>query len=283
MPRIWITDGSPVPFDDSYKLEATHSGMLGLRSHYKGLVDPAVPVGSATINGERADDMFYAEAEWCLSFPDGMEKYRVHPEQVDVTTPVVLQGCIEGKWLNRLLGTRAWAPATLGNNLLAHGPGIVTTIGGIEDGAQGSIEISYQCKRGGRDAVQVQRSILADLRGQNILGLVHDVLHLCNEIGQEVDWIDFGAMGEAAAVVNEQRRIREAMRLGVLPIPNPWYLLARHRLMERVVRRILAEGGSALPGTSISLTTRNGQGAVVGEGHLTWHAVLGSGTTKSAS
>ena len=34
-----------------------------------------------------------------------------------------MQGMIEGKWLNRIGEDLAWKPASLGNNLLAQGPG----------------------------------------------------------------------------------------------------------------------------------------------------------------
>ena len=46
-----------------------------------------------------------------------------------------MQGMIEGKWLNRIGGDLAWKPASLGNNLLAQGPGIAGTLARLEDAA----------------------------------------------------------------------------------------------------------------------------------------------------
>jgi hypothetical protein len=64
-------------------------------------------------------------------------------------------------------------------------------------------------------------------------------------------------------------------RLRLVPVPNPLALLPSRRfeLAERVVRGILAEGLTALPGEPIVATVRDGRGRVVGEGALTWRAV----------
>jgi hypothetical protein len=154
-------------------------------------------------------------------FPDGAARYIDDPDRVDLATPVTLQGLIEGKWLNRLLGTTAWRAATLGNNLLAAGPGIATTLGAIEAGASGEIRVEYKCLRDGAQATQVQKATLADLRGQNILGLVRAVLQFCRKTAQQIDAIDLGAIGPQAAIVSEPRRIASAMRLRSMPLPNP--------------------------------------------------------------
>ncbi len=85
MVRIWITDGSPVPFVDVRKLSATQPSIMGRSLAYKGWVDLAVPVGSASVVGERVDDQFAPEAEWCLSFPDDMAQYIERPDNVTPT------------------------------------------------------------------------------------------------------------------------------------------------------------------------------------------------------
>ncbi len=76
-----------------------------------------------------------------------------------------MQGLVEGKWLNRLLGVREWRPATLGNNLLAKGPGIATTIGAIEAEAAGAGEVcvSYHWPKAEREETRMQMSFLSDL------------------------------------------------------------------------------------------------------------------------
>ena len=108
MARVWITDGSVPVFSDTERLKASHKGMLGLPVRYEGFVDPDVPRGSATVHGG-AEDVLYVEAEWVVEFPEGIPA----PGAVIDSTPIVLQGLIEGKWMNRLLGTRAWQPASI--------------------------------------------------------------------------------------------------------------------------------------------------------------------------
>lgn len=85
----------------------------------------------------------------------------------------------------------------------------------------GQVEVSYNYRRGNEQKQQVQRTTLADLRGQNILGLVQDVPRLCHETGEPVDGIDLSAMGQDAALVNDSKRIRAAMKMGSLPFMNP--------------------------------------------------------------
>lgn len=252
MARIWITDGSVPVFSDTVRLDASHPGMLRMPVRYEGFVDPDVAVGEAAIAGGRRDVLF-VEAEWCVAVPDGASA-------LNAATPIVLQGLIEGKWMNRLLGTRAWQPASLGNNLLAAGHGIHTTMGALEREGAGEIRVEY---RRADLRTQVYTSTLADLRGQNVLGLVRDVLAACGSAPP--DWIDLGANGTRAAVVNEPRRIRASAR----PLPDPRNLLP-HRAKERLVRAALADGIGVLPGEPVALTTTDSSGAVVGRGTLAW-------------
>jgi hypothetical protein len=233
-----------------------------------------VPVGTATIHGDQADDVLFPEAEWTLTFPDGTRPHLDAPDRVDPATPVVMQGLIEGKWANRMLAQFGrWRVGSLGNNLLAVGPGIPTTIGAIEGaGVRGEVEVSYRYPRGGQDQTRVQRSTLADLRGQNLLRLVQEVLRFCRDRGEPIDAIDLSAMGEAAAVANERGRFWRSARFERVPLPDPRKMFPLMRLAERVVNGIIAEGISAPPGNPISIVTRDGQGAVVGQGTLTWQA-----------
>lgn len=251
MARVWITDGSVPVFSDTQRLRASHKGLLGLPVRYEGFVDPDVPRGSAEISGP-ADDVLFVEAEWFVEFPGGL------PATVDETTPVVLQGLIEGKWMNRLLGTRAWQPASLGNNVLADGPGISTTLGALEGDVQGETRVEYELPGGGR---QSYRGSAAELAGENVLELVRDVL----ETGEELDAIDLGAIGDESATVNEPRRLKQAAR----PFPNPLNVVP-HRAKERLVRAAIDDGIALPPGTPARLTTTGGSGAVVGTATLTW-------------
>lgn len=253
MPKVWITDGSVPVFSDTRRLSASHKGLFGLPVRYEGFVDPDVPRGTAEISGS-TEDVLFVEAEWFVEFPNGT------PTTVDRGTPIVLQGLIEGKWMNRLLGTRAWQPASLGNNVLADGPGIATTLGALEGAVQGETKIEYELPGGGR---QSYRTTTADLREQNLLELIREVL----ATGEDVDAIDLGAFGDDAAVVNEPRRLKQAAR----PVPNPLNVLP-HRAKERLVRTALADGISLRPGIPARLTTTDGSGAVVGTATLTWRS-----------
>lgn len=269
--RIWITDGSLPVFSDTHRLRASHRALGILRTRYEGFVDPAVACGSATIYGDRPDDVLFVEAEWFVQFPEGIDPYRAHPEALTNSTPITLQGMIEGKWFNRLLGTREWRPASMGNNLLAQGTGIATTVRALEEGEQATIEVSYQYQRAGQSQTQVYSAVAADLRNQNVLELLRDALRVCRDLGEELDGINLGAVGELAATANERQRIRASILADSLPLPIPAPLnLFPHRAKERLVRRAMREGFSVPPGGLVTLTTRDRHAAVVGQGSLTW-------------
>jgi hypothetical protein len=253
---VWITDGSVPVFSDTVRLRVSHRGPLGLPVRYEGFVDPDVPRGSAEIVADRSDDALFVEAEWCVEWPDKVGA------EIDDSTPIVLQGLIEGKWLNRLLGTRAWIPASIANNVLAVGSGIPTSLAELEGGAAGEIRIEYE--RADR-RTQVHRAAVADLRGHNVAELVREVIRVCAARNEHIGAIDLGAIGEQAAVVNEKRRLRAAMR----PLPNPLNA-APHRAKERLVRAALAESTSVPEGVPATLTATDANGVVVGAATLTW-------------
>jgi hypothetical protein len=253
MPRVWITDGSLPVFSDTERLETSHRGFLGLPVRYEGFVDPGVALGSAEVVGERPDDVLFAEAEWCVLLGDPLT-------EPDESTPVVLQGLIEGKWLNRLLGTKEWQPASIANNVLAAGAGIPTTLGGLGSLA-GETRLSYELDDG---RTQEHVTTAADLRGENVPELVREVVRLCAGRNERLDGIDLGALGELSAVVNEKARIKGAVRS-----PNLLNLLP-HRAKERLVRGAIADGLGVPPGTRIALTTTDREGRVAGEAALSW-------------
>ena len=269
--RVWLIDGSPPVFSDTHKLQAAHRNLFVMRTRYEACVDPAVPRGSATIAGERPDDALFVEAEWYVEFRDGMARYLAQPDLVAEGTRVVLQGLIEGKWFNRLLDTEAWQPASLGNNLIAAGPGISTTVGELERGARGSTRVTYRYERDGAERTQTHTTAAADIRGHDVTGLLRAVLRACRELGQAIDGIDLGALGPRAATVNSRRRLLGSLLgIGPLPLPNPRNF-SPHRAKERLVRQALAEGFSVPPGNPVTIVTRDGANTIVGEGTLVWH------------
>lgn len=252
--RVWITDGSWPVFSDTERLNAKHPALFGLRTRYEGFVDPAVPRGSASVRPEREDDALYVEAEWLVEFPDGIERYLAEPRLVDAATEITVQGMIEGKWMNRLLGTTAWQPASIGNSLIAAGPGFATSVGALDWGEGGSMRLSYRTAAG---ALRTHQASVAELRGHNAIGLIREVLRACARSGAGLDAINLGAVGEGAAVVNERERFKAAA--------HPFAHVAK----ERLVRAALDERLALPPGSSATMVVVDAAGKVVGEGELT--------------
>jgi hypothetical protein len=255
--RVWITDGSWPVFSDTTRLRAKHPALFGLRTRYEGFVDPAVPRGSASVRAEREEDALYVEAEWLVEFTEGIERYLREPRLVDSATEITLQGMIEGKWMNRLLGTTAWRPASMGNSLIAAGPGLATSVGALEWGEGGSMRLSYRTAAG---ALRTQQASVAELRGHNTIGLIREVLRTCARNGAGLDGINLGAVGEGAAAVNERQRFKRAA--------HPFAHVAKTSL----VRSILGEGFAVPPGGSASMVVVDATGTLVGEGELTLEA-----------
>ena len=255
--RVWITDGSWPVFSDTQRLRAKHPALFFLRTRYEGFVDPAVPRGSASVRPEREDDALYVEAEWVVEFPDGIDGYLSEPRLVDAATEITVQGMIEGKWMNRLLGTTAWRPASMGNSLIAAGPGLSTSVGALEWGEGGSMRLSY---RTGAGVLRTQQASVADLRGHNAVGLIREVLRVCGRDGGGLDGINLGAVGESAAVVNERERFKSAA--------HPF----AHAAKEKLVRAVIEEGSAVPPGGSAAIVVVDPAGGVVGEGDLTLEA-----------
>lgn len=251
--RVWITDGSWPVFSDTTRLRAKHPALFGLRTRYEGFVDPAVPRGSASVRPEREDDALYVEAEWVIEFSDGIERYLAEPRLVDAATEITVQGMIEGKWMNRLLGTTAWRPASMGNSLIAAGPGLATSVGALDWGEGGSMRLSYRTAGG---VLRTQQASVADLRGHNAVGLIREVLRICARDGGGLDVINLGAVGEGAAVVNERARFKSAA--------HPFAHVAK----ERLVRSALDEGFALPPGGAAAMVVVDAAGNVVGEGEL---------------
>lgn len=269
--RVWLSDGSGAPFSDLEPVSAAHQTIFGRMASYQGCIDLTVSVGETTVVST-SGDMFVPEAEWCLSFPGGIQPYLEDPRRVGPATPVMLQGLIEGKWLNRFFGTWAWRPASVGNNLLADGVGIRTTLGAIEAGEAGETLVTYQHLQSGQQRTREQRTTLADLRGQHIPELVVAVLEHCRSTGQVIDWIDCSAQGVAAAVVNEPERLRNAVQSSGTRPTDLTDSDALHRVVEAAIQGILADSLATLPDTLVEVVVRNQHQEVVGRGRLIVHS-----------
>jgi hypothetical protein len=261
--RVWLTDGSPPVFSDTQKLRAWRRRGL-LRVRYEGLVDPNVPRGTRELRAARQSDQLFVEAEWYVEFEGGATPYLEEPDKIDAQTPVIVQGMIEGKWLNLLLDTKRWQPASVGNNLIAEGEGISTTLGELPS-CTGRVEVLYEYRR--QDLVVVQRyaSRLADLRGANVRALIREAVRACAGRGEAIDGVNLAANGPDAATVNDPRRLfRSLFRAGRLPLPDP----RPHRAKERLVRRALSDEIAVPRGAEVRIATYANDDVVVGRGSL---------------
>jgi hypothetical protein len=263
--KIWITDGSGAPFGDVAVLPAAHPGTLGGEVAYKGVPDEGVPVGNAALSADSPADVFIPEAEWCICFPGETGPFIADPDSLTESTPIVMQGMIEGKWLNRFGADLTWRPASLANNLLAQGPGIPGTLGGLESGAmRGEVRVQYECPAGH----QTYSSTLEDLRGHNVLGLARAVFGYCREQSLTVEAVDCSARGPASAWAEDRRFLQQLMAAaGVTPAdlkgPDAW-----RRLAPEIAKIASHEGIIVEPGTPVELVVTSGTDTV-GRGQLT--------------
>jgi hypothetical protein len=270
--KVGITDGSGAPFTDIATLAARHRGMLGRDVPYKGALDADVPVGTASVFMRGPADCLVPEAEWCICFPRGTDPFAADPDALTESTPIVMQGMIEGKWLNRVGEDLAFKPASLGNNLLAQGPGISGTLASLEDGRmQGEIRVQYT----GRAGLQTYASAIDDVRGHNLLGLARAVIAHCRERNLTVEAVDCSAAGPASALVQDRGFMHQVMTAaGVAPqessAPPAW-----KRLAPEISKVAIGEGLVVEPGQPIDLVVTVGLDTV-GRGQMTVHPIQGT-------
>lgn len=265
--RVWFCDGSGAPFTDLQVLDVQHPGLMGQPVAYKGCVDPDVPVGRRELVGQ-AGDVFVPEAEWCIS----LAQPGTAPSEIGPETAVVVQAAIEGKWLNRLVGTLDWQPASIGNNLLADGPGFHTTLGELDAGTVvGEAVVTYRLA-GNPEQTKTHRAALSDLRGHNIPSLVRAVRERAQATGEQIDAIDCSAIGHDSALANETERLPAIMaEAGIRPsdlaAPEGW-----QKLFSAAVRAFTDAGLAVAPGSTVTLIVRDGSDSVRGQADLLWRS-----------
>lgn len=284
---VWITDGSLVEWTDTVGLEAAFptgrwpevvAGALGgggLDARLEGIVDEAVAVGGAQVAWR--DGGLDVVAEWVALFDAPLAAM----DDVGPATPCVVQGMIEGMWLGELAreGEVAWRAAAGGNNVVARGRGIATTLGALATGDEGLAEAratAYVPMLGGGGRAHSVAG--ADLARLPVVELAQAVWKW-NRAHPEVDvrGVHFGAAGEMAAyaalpAAAGARRAHQAFL--------PRYLRRMLELCPRDAREVadevraamfreaIARGEAARPGVPIILTVTDADGRVVGEGAL---------------
>jgi hypothetical protein len=262
--RIWITDGSGAPFTDVPELTSYHRGSFRDDTPYKGALDD-VPVGGAALHMHSPADCFVPEAEWCICFLEETAPFIDGTRALTESTPIVLQGMIEGKWLNRFDENLTWKPASLNNNLLAEGPGIPGTLGDLEAGKmEGKIHVEY-ASRAGR---HTQTASVSDLLGHNMFDLVRSVFDHCREHDLTVQAVNCSARGAASALVEDHKFLQRLMaEANVVPEdlrgPAGW-----KRVASVFAAVAIDEGLIVEPGTPVDLVVTAGV-KEVGRGQLT--------------
>jgi len=191
MADLWMTDGSTVVFEDTVKISEamTPDDILGSQA-YEGGIDPVVAIGSANLPVDKYSYVS-VEAEWVIILPEDIDG------PISLNTPVILQGMLDGKYFSEFSQNQSeWFSASLGNNLIAAGPGIPTTISNILLGGLNAHIDAYYKDDFGRD--QFFTSSSESLKDLPVLELVNGVL----ERFPQTRYINMGAIESSSAFVN---------------------------------------------------------------------------------
>lgn len=282
---LWLTDSSLVEWADTVKLDVCFprwrwpeivAESLGaeIDEHYEGLVDAAVPVGGAHVAWRQGG--MDGQAEWAALFDQPLAAL----EKVDADTPCILQGMIQGQWIGPLADAKDvnWADSTIGNNLLARGRGIRTTLGGIAHAADGigaaTAMVNFPMACGGN---RVHHAHGADLAKIPVVELARAVWrHAREHPGTPVRGISFGATGEMSAYAADPGRRRHHMRHAFLPrffrklmelCPRELFHVI-NEVRAAMYAEILERGEYARADATVILTVTDGRGWLVGEGAM---------------
>lgn len=284
---MWLTDSSMIEWRDTAKLDVSFprwrwpqvvAESLGaeIDEHYEGRVDPMVAIGGRHLPWREGG--MDGEAEWAALFAKPLVQY----DEIAPETPCILQGMIEGKWIAHLAqeGEVDWAPATIGNNLLARGRGIQTTLGGISHGDDGisraTVMVNFPMASGEN---QVHHAYGADLAKLPILPIVQAVWRWCRENpeqGGAVQAVNFGANGEMSAYATDPSRQHKNLRAAFLPrffrqlmhlCPKDTFHVI-NEVRSMMFQEIVERGEYVRPGATMLLTVTDGRGYLVGEGAM---------------
>lgn len=197
----WISDGSPVMWRDTIKLEGIRKvAPLGLKlnQNYEGLVDNGVGINQLSIPWQK--NGLDAEAEWVLVFEQPLHEIN----NISADTTCWLEGMIEGKWMRPMVaeGEIDWGPASIGNNVMTLERNIHIKLGNldskIEPFPQYSIIVEFITAAGEH---VTHRTSTQDLKGIPVIELVQAVKDNTPP-GMNIQAVNLGANGKKAAYVN---------------------------------------------------------------------------------
>lgn len=268
---VWITDGSLPVFSDTHHLTTKTPKQLHLfSSNFEGLIDRQVMIGSGSIPWQQGGHD--AELEWALCFDDPLAEIEITEH-----TPCTLQGMIEGKNLQFLLGEKQipWSPASIGNNVIASADtsphdlsgGIRTTIGDIlNQEIQATMRLSFRMENGSMLPERVvDISVLQDfplLKFLHELQTKADAFHLT---GCRI--INLGANGKDSGYVNNMQNIFLSV-LGEILLPLKGFDNLSHRIRHRLVNELIMARKGMARGSDAALKVYDNKGNIVGQASL---------------
>jgi len=283
---LWMTESSLIDWEDTIALEAHLPASRwpqflrealgdGLDLRYEGLVDDDVHVGGAQVSP--TSHALHVEPDWVVLFDQPLRSL----SSITADTPCVLQGMAEGRWLEPLAeaDTPRWATVTRGNNLLARGKGIPTTIGAIqrhEHEVAAARSILHIPLANGETRTRVLNGgNLADLPLLEIVREVQDFARAHTERAGQVSGVAIGATGEAHAYMNGFDPIAALPVAAYLP---QLFRTLLHEagglsaLLDRARRQthqeLLTKAEYLRPAAPLLLSVLDSTGAPVGEGAL---------------
>jgi len=257
---LWMTDGSPVEFSDTESLAPVMTPPSLLEPQpYEGALDYLPAIGDTELV---ADTRFFVsvEAEWVLIKPEGFS------ELVDENTEVVLQGMSDTKYFAAFLEHQdLWQPASIGNNVIAQGEGIKTTLGALARGeVNADVTLSYLDVRGRLHTFTSNSQSLATMP---LIEFVNQVIRSHSEV---ITHINLGAIEAESAWVNLDA-IRTVATLKALFSCAIRFSCSHQPLPEQVLKQIsmLLVKGNAYMKDVARLEMIHSSGKIKGEATIT--------------
>lgn len=288
---LWITESSLVEWEDTTKLDVHfNAGRLplllaeglgeGFADRYEGLVDPAAAVGGLMLPpGREGLDVV---PEWAVLFEAPLATL----PPIGPATPCVLQGAAEGRWLEELAkpGSVRWSEAALGNNLVARGKGIATTLGAISRGerevAGARVFMHFPAVNGEMHLRSLSGSELVGIPVLELAAAVQQLAREGHEGAAAVQGMTFGCAGEIHAYAAEAVLGHRLPQTANLPRLLRKLLASDPALTARLLeearceahRDALERGVHLRPGSPIVLTVAGADDVAVGEAAMSFSA-----------
>lgn len=257
---LWMTDGSPVEFSDTESLAPVMTPPFLLEPQpYEGALDYLPAFGNTELV---ANSNFYVsvEAEWVLVKPEGFT------DLVDENTEVILQGMSDTKYFAAFLEHQdLWQPASVGNNVIAAGEGIKTTLGALARGeVNAEVTLSYSDVKGRLHTFTSNSQSLSTIP---LVEFINQVIRTHSEV---ITHINLGAIEPESAWVNLEA-VRTVATLKALFSCAIQLSCTHQPLPEQVLKQIslmLAKGKAYMKDVA-SLKVIHSSGEIKGEATIT--------------